>query len=136
MKVKHNVILILVSSKWLFPYSGGSSRSQLFILSFLLGVPSSNYHGYPSKSLQVFTLCFHFLFLFILLLPEFLLGGSTWWIHQGVNSFSKFSSTFFSKEFKLSSSWYPECNSFFHIIGGGIMSFLIIWVHVSWFTSY
>ena len=30
------------------------------------------------------------------------------------------------KEFKYSSSCIPECNSFFHIIGGGIMSFLII----------
>ena len=40
----------------------------------------------------------------------------------------------FSKKLKLSSYCNPECNSFFRIIGGGIMSFLIIWVHVSWFT--
>ena len=57
-------------------------------------------------------------------------------VHQGFNSFSKCSSRFFSKKLKLSSSCNLECNSFYHIIGGGIMSFLIIWVHVSWFTSY
>ena len=55
-------------------------------------------------------------------------------VHQRNNSFSKCSLRFFSKELKLSSSCYPECNSFFRIIGGGIMPFLIIWVHVSWFT--
>ena len=62
--------------------------------------------------------------------------GSTWWIHQGFNSFSKFSSRLISRELKHSSSCYPECNSFFRIFGGGIMSFLIIWVHVSWFTCF
>ena len=57
-------------------------------------------------------------------------------IHRGFNSFSKFSSRFISRELKLSSYCNPECNSLCRIIGGGIMSFLIIWVHVSWFTSY
>ena len=47
-------------------------------------------------------------------------------VHKGFNSFSKCSSRFFSKKLKHSSSCYPECNSFFCIIGGGIMSFLII----------
>ena len=36
--------------------------------------------------------------------------------HQGFNSFSKFSSRFFSKEIKYSSSCNPECNSFFRIV--------------------
>ena len=54
--------------------------SVSFVSSSLFpGVPSANYHGDPSKSLQGFTLCFQFLFLFILLLPEFLHGGYTWW---------------------------------------------------------
>ena len=47
-------------------------------------------------------------------------------VHQGFNSFSKCSSTVFAKKLKFSSSCYPECNSFVRIIGGGIMSFLII----------
>ena len=54
------------------------------------GVPSSNYHGDPSKSLQGFTLCFQFLFLFI----PFVYRSSSWrfymMVHQGFNSFSNF----------------------------------------------
>ena len=60
--------------------------------------------------------------------------GSTWWFIKDSISFSKCSSTFFSKELKYSSSCNPECNSFYHIIGGGIMSFLIIEFMFSWFT--
>ena len=54
-------------------YSGGSSNSWFsFVHLFFLGVPSSNYHGDPSKSLQGFTLCFQLLFLFVIFcLPEF-----------------------------------------------------------------
>ena len=105
--------------------------SVSFVSSSLFpGVPSSNYHGDPSKSLQGFTLCFQFLFLFI----PFVYRSSSWrfymMVHQGFNSFSKCSSRFFSEELKHSSSCNPECNSFYRIIGGGIMSFLIIWVHV------
>ena len=61
-------------------------------------------------------------------------------VRQGVFSFFKCSSRYLSKlwsakiYFKYSSSCNLECKSFFCIIGGGIMSFLIIWVHVSWFT--
>ena len=51
-------------------------------------------------------------------------------VHKGFNSFSKCSLRFFSKELKLSSSCYLECNSFFHVIGGGIISFMIISVLV------
>ena len=61
-------------------------------------------------------------------------GGSTWWVVKDLIPFSKFSSRFFPKELKLSSYGNPECNSFYHIFGRGIMSFLIIWVHVPWFT--
>ena len=38
------------------------------------------------------------------------------------------------EEFKYSSSCIPKCNSFYNIFWGGVISFLIIWVHVSWFT--
>ena len=55
-------------------------------------------------------------------------GGSSWF-----NSSSKSSSRFLL-ELKHSSSCYPECNSFFRIIGDGIMSFLIIEFMFSWFT--
>ena len=58
------------------------------------------------------------------------LGRLYMMVHQRNNSFSKCSLRFFSKELKFSSSRNPECNSFFRIIEGGIMSFLIIWVHV------
>ena len=53
--------------------------------------------------------------------------------HQGFNSFMKFFIfllevfiEILSKKLKLSSYCNPECNSFFRIIGGGIMSLLII----------
>ena len=36
--------------------------------------------------------------------------------------------------FKYSSSCISKCNSFYLIIWGGVMSFLTIWVRVSWFT--
>ena len=38
--------------------------------------------------------------------------------------------------FKHSSSCIPKCNSFYLIFWGGVMSFLIISLRVSWFTSY
>ena len=57
--------------------------------------------------------------------------GSTWGFIKDLYSFLKCSSRFFSEELKFSSSCYPECNSFNRIIGAGIMSFLIIWVHDS-----
>ena len=74
MKDTRNVILTLVSSKWLIPYSGDSSK---FLISFVhFSFRSSKlfqlYHfKASSKSLQGFTLCCQLLFLFIiLLLPE------------------------------------------------------------------
>ena len=139
MKDEHNVILIIVSSKWLIPYSGGSSNSwfQLFIFSFSR---SSNlfqlfHHGDSSKSVQWFTLCFQPLFPSVW--SSFCYRSSSgrlyMVVHQGFNSFSKCSSIFFSEELKYSLSCILKCNSFNHIIWGGAMSFFIIWVHVSWF---
>ena len=114
---------------------------------FFPGVPSSNYREAPSKSLQGFTLCFQLLFLFIiLLLPEFFMEA----LHGGSSRILFILQLFFKislevkilqaileskhgaqhmfcfEELKHSPSCNPECNSFYRIIGGGIMSFLII----------
>ena len=143
MKAKHNVIPILVSSSKFnscFPEWFIISYSQFEML-YLFFSRSSKFSQLfhredPSKSLQGFTLCFQLLFPFVW---SFFYHRSSSWrlymmVHQGFNSFSKFSLRFFSEELKFSSSCYPECNSFFRIIGGGIMSLLIIWVHFSRFT--
>ena len=47
-------------------------------------------------------------------------------VHQGFNSFSKFSSRFFSKELKHSSSCNLKSISLYRIILGGVMLFLMI----------
>ena len=137
MKDAHNVILIIVSSKWsnfffleLFIIS--HSRSEMLHL-FFSGVPSfpHYHHGDPSKSSQGFNLI---LFILHFSCSFFSYRSSSWrlymMVHKGFNSFSMCSSRFFSKKLKFSSSCYPECISIYRIIGGGIMSFLIIWVHV------
>ena len=136
MKDKHNVILILVSSKWLIPYPGGSSK---FLFSFAhlsfpeFQVSTLSRRKASSKSLQVFTLCFRLLFILLF----FCYWSSSWRfymiVHQGFISFSKCSSRFFSKELKHSSSCNPECISFYLIFWDGVMSLLTIWVCVSWF---
>ena len=144
MKDKHNVILILVSSSKfnsLFRrFFISHSRFEMLYLFFSKSSKLSQlYHHEDSpKSLQGFTLCFQLLFPFIW---SFLYYRSSSWrlymmVHKGFNSFSKCSSRFFSEELKHSSSCNPECHSFYHIIRGGIMSFWIIWVHVSWFTCF
>ena len=86
VKSKHNVILILVSSKWLIPYSGDSSK---FLISFVhFSFRSSKlfqlYH-FKASSNHCKTspgVLFNFRFrLIILLLPEFFMealhGGSS-----------------------------------------------------------
>ena len=109
----------------------------------------------PSKSLQDFTLCCQLLFLFIiLLLPEFFmeaLHGASSRILFILQLFVKNSlgvkirqailknkhgvqHMFCFVESKHSSSCILKCNSFYLIIWGGVMSFLITWVRVSWFT--
>ena len=85
VKYTHDVILILVSSKCLIPYSGGSSKNswfKCFILSWSSKICQLYHHEDSSKSLQGFTLCFSTSFIFIiLLLPEFFMealhGGSS-----------------------------------------------------------
>ena len=118
MKDKHNVILILVYRVNSIPYFGGSSNSRvkLFHLFFFRRpVFSALYHHEdPSKSLQGFTLCFQFLFLFILLFTGVLHGDSTWW---------------FIKD--LISSWSVHQDSFLRN-----SSFLHIVIRSAFFLSY
>ena len=138
MKDRHNVILILVAS---------SEINSLFrrLIKFLISFVHLSFPGVPS-SLNYFTMEIHlnhykvlpcvlnFSFFSLPFVYRSTHEGSTWLFIKDLYSFSKQSWTFFSEELKFSSSFYPECNSFFRIIGGGIMSFLIIWIHVSWFT--
>ena len=87
MKDKHNVILILVSSKWSnFLLSGVvhhftfSVREALYFLSRSSKFSQLYHHGDPSKSLQGFTLCFQLPFLLVILLFTGVLHqGTTWW---------------------------------------------------------
>ena len=72
--------------------------SVSFVSSSLFpGVPSSNYHGGPSKSSQGFTLCFNFSFF----LSSFYYRSSSWRLYmvvrQGFFSFFNCSSRFLSK---------------------------------------
>ena len=87
MKDKHNITLILVSSKWssfFFPeffimshFSIRNTSSFLFRISKFTAL---SHHEAPSKSLQDFTLSFQILFSFYhSFLNKALNGGSTWW---------------------------------------------------------
>ena len=137
VKDKHNVILILVSPKILIPYSWGSSNSRfhLFHLLFFPEFQALIITEIHLKHYKVSPCFFNFSFFSLsFFLPEFFMKV----LHDGSSriyiSFSKCSSRFFSMKLKFSSCCNPELNSFFRIIGGGIMPFLIIWIHVSWFT--
>ena len=142
MKDKHNVILILVSSKRLILYSRGSSNSwfPLFIFS---SSRSSNlfqlfYHGDPSKSLQGFTLCFQPFFLSVwsfFCLTEFFMETLTWWFIKDLIPSQSVHWDSFQRSSSILHLTIRSAILFFHIIVVGIMSFLIIWVHVSWFTG-
>ena len=130
MKDKHNVILIRVSSKWLIPYSGGSSNSRFHLFHLFFSRSSKLFqvchHEDPSKSSQGFTLCFQLLFPSLF----FSYRSSSWRLYmmvdQGFNFFSKCSLRFFSEEFKHYSSCILKSNSFYLIFWGGVMSLLII----------
>ena len=132
------------------------SRFEMLDL-FFSRVPSfPHYHREdPSKSLQGFTLCFQLLFLSIILfLPEFFIealhGGSSR-IPFILQLFFKISLDVMTRQailkskhcaqhmfcfeaFKHSSSCIPKCNSLYLIFG--VMSFLIIFLRVSGFTSF
>ena len=161
MKDTHNVILILVSSKWLIPYSGDSSK---FLISFVhFSFRSSKlfqlYHFKASSNHCKASpgVLFNFPFrLIILLLSEFFMedqhGGSSrirfilqlyFKISLGVKIrqsilYNKHGALhmFCLEESKHSSSCILKCNSFYLIIWGGVMSLLIISLRVSWFKSF
>ena len=141
MKDKHNVILILVSSSELNSLFRRLIKFSVSIVSSSLfpGVPT--FYNYFTTEIHLnrykdSPCVFNFFSfrLIILLFNRVLHEGSTWWFIKDLIPSPSFSSTFFSKKLKLSSYCNLECNSFYRIIGGGIMSFLIIWVHFSWFT--
>ena len=144
MKDKHNVILIHVSStkfNFWFPewFIISHSRFEMLYLSFPeFQVFILSRHKVSSNHCKDSPCVFNLSFLSFD--HSFVYWSSSWMfymmVHQGFNSFSKCSSTFFSEEFKHSSSCNPECNSFTHIFWGGVMSFLIISLRASWFTSY
>ena len=114
VKDKHNVILILVSSKILIPYSWGSSNScfhlfhLLFFPEFQALIISEIHLNHCKDSPCVF----NFSFFSFLLFTGVLHGGSTWWFIKDLYFFLKCSSRFFSKKLKLSSYGNPECNFF------------------------
>ena len=132
MKDTHNVILIIVSSKWLIPSSGVRNDINFSVLScssFLSGDPSFPHYLVAKLHLnhrKASPCVFNFSFF----LSSFYYRSSSWrlymMVHQGFNSFSKCSSRFFSKKFKHSSSCIPKCNSFYLIFWGGVMSLLTI----------
>ena len=160
MKDKHNVILILVSSKWF----NSLFRRFIKILDFICSsfFPEFQVFSVISfqsfiLSLQGFTLCFQLLFLsIILLLPEFsmeaLHGGSPRIpfilqlfvkishgvkIRQAILKIKHGAQHMFCFEaFKYSSSCISKCNSFYLIFWGGVMSFLTFSLRVSWFTCF
>ena len=115
----------------LIKFSGSFALSFLEFLPFLHYLVAKLLLNHYKVSPCVFNFSFFY--------HHFVYQSSSWMpymmVHRGFISFSKRSSTFFSKELNHSSFCNPECNSFYRIIGGGIMSFLIIWVHVSWFTK-
>ena len=150
MKAKHNVILILVSSKWLFPYSGDSSK---FLISFVhLYFRSSKFFSRLYHREAPFNPCKYSSYSLSI---RSSLRVSSWWLikdsfHSSIvlqefsRSYDPPSYTkdkhcvlhmFCFEEFKHSSSCIPKCNYFYLIVWDGVISFLTIYIHVSWFTS-
>ena len=130
MKDKHNVILILVTSSkfnFCFPewFIISHSRFEMLYLFFSKSSKLSQlyHHEDSSKSLQGFTLCFQLLFPFVW--SFFYYRGSSWrlfmLVHQGRNSFSKWSSRYFSEELKHSSNLQYGVQFFQSYLWGGIM---------------
>ena len=137
MKDKHNVILILVSSKWLnslfWRFIISHSRFERLIFSFPR-VPSSR--NYITTEIYLIIPRFSpYILNFSFFSLSFCLPESSWrfykMVHQGFNYFLKCSLKFFSKELNHSSS----CNFFYLIFSGGVMSSLTISLCVSWFAS-
>ena len=83
VKDTHNVILIFVSSKWLVPYSRGSSKFLISVVSSFL-FRSSKFPLYLVAKLHLIFARFHFVFSTSLssrypFVTGVLHGDSTWW---------------------------------------------------------
>ena len=118
MKDTHNIILILVSSKWSIPSFGVCSwwiNSLLFLFHLFLfrsSKISQLYHFKASSNHCKASILF--LSSFTSFWSSFCYRSSSWrfymMVHQGFNSFLNCSSRFFSEELKFSSSCNPEYN--------------------------
>ena len=105
VKDKHNVILILVSSNWFnFLFWRFIKFSiQVVHLSFLeFQVSTLSRRKASSNHYKVSPCVFNFSFFSLFFCIGVLHGDSTWWFIKALNSFSKCSSTFISKELKHS----------------------------------
>ena len=138
MKDKHNVILILVSSKWLIPYSGGSSNSWGYLFIFLSGVPS--FLGYIISKLHLnhrkASPC---VFNFSFFLSSFYYRSFTWRLYmvfrQGFFSFFNCSSRFLSK--LRSAKLYSKINMVLNTcLSWGVQAFFISHSEVQYFLPY
>ena len=160
MKAKHNVIFILVSSKWLIPYSADSSKFLIsFVHFFLSGAPSyfnyiiSKLHLIIARLLPEFFSTFPFVWSF------FYYRSSSWRLymvrHQGFFSFFNCSSRILSElrsaklyskiNMVLNTCLFWEVQAFFilHSEVQFSLPYLLGWcyvifanfLHVSWFTS-
>ena len=119
------------------PYSGGLSNSwfQLFHLLFFPEFQPFQlfHHGDSSKSVQGFTLCFQLLFLSVwsfFCFTRVLHEGFTWWFIKDFIPSRSFHRDSFLGSSSILHLAIRSAISFYRIFGGGIMSFLIIWVHV------
>ena len=116
MKDTHNVILILVSSKWLIPYSGASSKflvSNCFIFSFPEFQALSIYFiAKINLIIARIHLVFQLLFLLVILLLTEFFESFFMVVRQGFLSFFNCSSSFLSK--LRSTKLYSKINMVFN----------------------
>ena len=99
------------------------STSLSFYHSFITGVLTKAQHGCPSRTPFI-------LQLFFKISLEAKIRQAILKNKHGAQHM------FFPKEFKYSSCCIPKCNSLYLIFWDGVMSFLIISLRGSWFTSY
>ena len=138
MKAKHNVILILVSSKWLIPYSGDSSK---FLISFVhFSFRSSKlfqlYHFKASSNHCKASPC---VVNFSFFLSSFYYRSSSWRLYmvlrQGFLSFFNCSSRFLSES--RSVKLYSKINMVLNTcLSWGVQAFFISHSEVQFFLPY
>ena len=134
MKDKHNVILSLISSKGLIPYSGGSSYHILGSTCFIFSFPRvPSFRNYISTEVHLnhckastlfFSSSISFDHTFITRVPH---GGSSRILFI-LQLFFKISLEAMIRQNILQVFFFSQSgvHPFFRIIGDGIMSFLII----------